>query len=240
MGQLAAERRRGEGPPPVRVAWAPVLADSGTDLHDVRVECGEPVWRETVMVRLACTAGKQSVKIERLQKENDGMGALMKRLQEENKRLQKKNDAQEAEIERLQEENEWQEAGIESLQKDNVCLQEENERLQKENDDLRLVAHGTVTTMVVKDLQDKELRAPLCCPISMQLFKDPVVSIYGHSYERRDIEEWLLEKQCCPMTREPLTIADLTTNFALAGVADAFRFHQVEPVEPAEEEKPAE
>jgi hypothetical protein len=219
MGQLAADRRRGEGPPPVRVAWAPVLADSGTDLHDVRVECGEPVWRETVRVRLACTAGKQSVKIERLQKENEW---------------------QEAEIERLQKENEWQEAGIESLQKDNVCLQEENERLQKENDVLRLVAYGEKATIVVKDLQDKELRAPLCCPISMQLFKDPVVSIYGHSFERRDIEEWLVEKQCCPMTRDPLTIADLTTNFALAGVADAFRFYEAPAPAPAEEEKPAE
>jgi hypothetical protein len=212
MVQLAADRRRDEGPPPVRVAWAPVLAESGTDLHDVRVECGEPVWRETVMVRLARTAGKQSVKIERLQKENDGMGALMKRLQEENKRLQKKNDAQEDEIDRLQE----------------------------ENDDLRLAAYGEKATMVVKDLQDKELRAPLCCPISMQLFKDPVVSIYGHSFERRDIEKWLLENECCPMTREHLTIAHLVPNFALAGVADAFRFYEAPAAQPAEEEKSAE
>jgi hypothetical protein len=164
------------------------------------------------MVRLARTAGKQSVKIERLQKENDGMGALMKRLQEENKRLQKKNDAQEDEIDRLQE----------------------------ENDDLRLAAHGEKTTMVVKDLQEKELRAPLCCPISMQLFTDPVVSIYGHSFERRDIEKWLLENECCPMTREHLTIAHLVPNFALAGVADAFRFYEAPAPAPAEEEKPAE
>jgi hypothetical protein len=219
MGQLAADRRRGEGPPPVRVAWAPVLADSGTDLHDVRVECGEPVWRETVRVRLACTAGKQSVKIERLQKENE---------------------LQEAEIVRLQEENEWQEREIESLQKDKVCLQDEIDRLQEENDDLRLAAYGEKATMVVKDLQDKELRAPLCCPISMQLFKDPVVSIYGHSFERRDIEKWLLENECCPMTREHLTIAHLVPNFALAGVADAFRFYEAPAPAPAEEEKPAE
>lgn len=239
MRQQAAERRRDEGRPPVKDAWAPVLAESGTDLRDIRVECEEddpqPMWRETAMVRFARTAGRQAGNIKILQGENDVMGAEMKRLQKKNdaqegkiKRLQKKNDEQEAEIERLQEENEWQEAGNESLQKD-------NERLQKENDVLRLVAHGVVTTMVVKDLQEKELCAPLCCPISMQLFKDPVVSIYGHSFERRDIQEWLVKHERCPMTRDPLTIADLTTNFALAGVADAFRFHQVEPVEPPQQ-----
>jgi hypothetical protein len=74
----------------------------------------------------------------------------------------------------------------------------------------------------------------------MQLFKDPVVSIYGHSFERRDIEEWLVKHERCPMTRKPMTIAHLVPNFALAGVADAFKAHQVEPVEAAEEEKPAE
>ena len=142
-----------------------------TDLHDVRVESGEPVWRATAMVRLACTAGRQAVKIERLQKENDGMGALMKRILEE-------NDAMGAEMKRLQEENDAQEGEI--------------DRLQEENDDLRLAEYGEKTTMVVKDLQEKELRAPLCCPISMQLFKDPVVSIYGHSFEGHDIEEWLV------------------------------------------------
>ena len=194
MGQLAAERRRDEGRPPVRDAWAPVLAESVTDLHDVRVECGEPVWRATAMVRLACTAGKQAVEIKILQEEKDAMGAEMKRLQEE-------HDAMGAEMKRLQE----------------------------ENDDLRLQALRTITTIVVKDLQEKELCAPLCCPISMQLFKDPVVSIYGHSFERHDIEKWLVEHQCrCPLTNQHMTIEDLAPNYALAGVVDAFRAHQAE------------
>jgi hypothetical protein len=64
MGQQEAERRScQERVSESRNAWAPVLAESVSDLHDVRVECGEddpqPVWRATAMVRLACTAAKQ-------------------------------------------------------------------------------------------------------------------------------------------------------------------------------------
>ena len=216
--QEEAERRRGQGGDPVRKnAWAPVLADAGTGLSDIRVECEENdpqrVWRlETLLAAARATASEQKRWNETLHDSLTEKGVTI--------------GEQDREIERQ---------GVTIGERDR-----EIERLQKENDDLRQVALGKITTIVVKDLQEKELRAPLCCPISMQLFKDPVVSIYGHSFERRDIEKWLLEHECCPMTREHLTIAHLVPNFALAGVADAFKAHQVEPVEPAEEEKPAE
>jgi hypothetical protein len=36
------------------------------------------------------------------------------------------------------------------------------------------------------------------------------------------------------MTRQYMTIADLAPNFALAGVADAFRFYEAEQEKPAQ------
>jgi hypothetical protein len=116
MRQQAAERRRDEGRPPVKDAWAPVLAESGTDLRDIRVECEqddrEYVWRLETM----------------LENERARVASLKTMLVNQDATIGK----QEGEIESLQDENEWQEAEIESLQKDKVCLQEENERLQKE------------------------------------------------------------------------------------------------------------
>ena len=60
----------------------------------------------------------------------------------------------------------------------------ENKRVQKENASLRqeviqakvadkvAATVSSKTTMMVKDLHDQELDLPLCCPISMDLFKD--------------------------------------------------------------------
>jgi cell division protein FtsB len=274
MRQQAAERRRDEGRPPVRGAWAPVLADSGTRLRDIRVQCdeddhGRVLRLETMLESARATASEQKRCNEMLHDSLTEQGVTIGKQEGEIKRLQEENDALDDEIDRLQEESDdllesarataseqkrcnemlhdsltrqgvtigKQEGEIQRLQKENDTLEDEIDRLQEENDDLRLAAHVEKTIMVVKDLHEKELCAPLLCPISMQLFKDPVVSIYGHSFERHDIEKWLLEHECCPMTREHLTIAHLTPNFALAGVADAFRFYEAAP---AEEEKPAE
>ena len=34
----------------------------------------------------------------------------------------------------------------------------------------------------------------LCCPITLEFFKDPVKTIHGQTYERSAIEDWLLTK----------------------------------------------
>ena len=80
------------------------------------------------------------------------------------------------------------------------------------------------TTLVVKDLQDKTLEVPMCCPISRDVFKDPVISkVTGHSYEREYIEKWLVNHSYCPLTKKRMTSADLVPNYALAGVVEAFK-----------------
>ena len=53
------------------------------------------------------------------------------------------------------------------------------------------------------------------CPITIQLMNDPVSDVDGNSYEHAAIVEALKRKQQSPLTRTPMTIADLRPNRAL-------------------------
>ena len=50
------------------------------------------------------------------------------------------------------------------------------------------------------------------CPISQEIFQDPVVAADGYSYERRSITEWLARNDTSPMTNDELTHKRLTPN----------------------------
>ena len=45
--------------------------------------------------------------------------------------------------------------------------------------------------------------------------EDPVVSKYGHIYDRKSIEEWLRRKGSCPFTYKPLGKDDLIPLYSL-------------------------
>ncbi|KAG7365233.1 U-box domain containing protein [Nitzschia inconspicua] len=47
------------------------------------------------------------------------------------------------------------------------------------------------------------------------MFKDPVLSKYGHTYERSAILQWLQEHETCPISRKPLSPRYLTSNHSL-------------------------
>jgi Mg-chelatase subunit ChlD len=53
------------------------------------------------------------------------------------------------------------------------------------------------------------------CPITGDLLVDPVIDIEGNTYERRAIESWLVKNGTSPITRMPMTIADLRPNRSL-------------------------
>ena len=53
------------------------------------------------------------------------------------------------------------------------------------------------------------------CPISEEVMKDPVITPYGHCYERESITQWLRNHQTDPLTNQPLSIEDLRPCFAL-------------------------
>jgi Mg-chelatase subunit ChlD len=61
------------------------------------------------------------------------------------------------------------------------------------------------------------------CPIGMDTMTDPVIGSDGHTYERSNIESWLNLNPDSPMTRRPMTIADLKPNFALRSAIERWK-----------------
>ncbi|CAM4827426.1 unnamed protein product [Rotaria magnacalcarata] len=63
----------------------------------------------------------------------------------------------------------------------------------------------------------------LTCPITLQLFRDPVIATDGHAYERVAIVKWIEKHGTSPMTREPLNVADLQSDEYLKQLASQRR-----------------
>ena len=57
------------------------------------------------------------------------------------------------------------------------------------------------------------------CPITMEIMVHPVMTRYGHCFDRSAIMTWICssdESQCeCPLTRKPLRISDIINNHSL-------------------------
>ena len=50
------------------------------------------------------------------------------------------------------------------------------------------------------------------CPITCEIFRDPVVAADGHTYEREAIEQWIRRRARSPVTNLPLANSDLVPN----------------------------
>jgi hypothetical protein len=59
----------------------------------------------------------------------------------------------------------------------------------------------------------------LICPITYQIFRDPVVAGDGHTYERAAIVQWVAEHGTSPLTRQPLNINELQADDYLRNLA---------------------
>ena len=79
-------------------------------------------------------------------------------------------------------------------------------------------------TSILKLHPTKQLEIPieLFCPLSMQIFLDPVELPCGTTVERQVIEKWLLEKGSSPFNRELLNQKDLKTNEVMKKKVDDF------------------
>ncbi|CAF2070760.1 unnamed protein product [Rotaria magnacalcarata] len=49
----------------------------------------------------------------------------------------------------------------------------------------------------------------LICPITLELYRDPVIAADGHIYEREAITKWILENGTSPFSRQPLSVENL-------------------------------
>ena len=61
------------------------------------------------------------------------------------------------------------------------------------------------------------------CPIGMDIFSDPVIASDGHTYERENITKWLEKNPYSPMTRQPMSLGNLITNYALRDAIDRWK-----------------
>ncbi len=57
---------------------------------------------------------------------------------------------------------------------------------------------------IKEDWLKSEQVKTLCCPITLEIFKDPVIDDHGHTFERDMIEKHLKEDGRCPINREPI------------------------------------
>ncbi len=59
----------------------------------------------------------------------------------------------------------------------------------------------------------------LICPITWEIFRDPVIATDGHVYEREAITTWILQNGTSPLTREPLKVEELQSDDHLRQLA---------------------
>ena len=64
------------------------------------------------------------------------------------------------------------------------------------------------------------------CPITLQLMEDPVISKYGHSYERSAIER-LVDEHGHDVYRQQLSRADLFPNRNLHEAIQYYKAHEL-------------
>jgi len=66
-----------------------------------------------------------------------------------------------------------------------------------------------------KRQNDEEIPNHFCCPITLEIMKEPVIAPSGYTYERSAIEEHLRKNRTDPFTMEEMTLEDLRPNRAL-------------------------
>ena len=63
----------------------------------------------------------------------------------------------------------------------------------------------------------------LICPITLEIFRDPVKVGDGHIYEREAIQRWILQHGTSPITRQTLQINDLVRDDQLRRICQRKR-----------------
>ncbi|KAF7825863.1 E3 ubiquitin-protein ligase CHIP [Senna tora] len=87
----------------------------------------------------------------------------------------------------------------------------------------QLEALGRVFSKAAEDDVPTEVPDYLCCKITLDIFRDPVITPSGLTYERAVILEHLQKVgRFDPITREPLNPSQLTSNLAIKEAVQAF------------------
>lgn len=62
----------------------------------------------------------------------------------------------------------------------------------------------------------------LKCPITYELFREPVIGSDGHTYERENIAAWIRKHGTSPITREPMNLNSLRPNYTVKKLVEDF------------------
>ncbi|KAI7090633.1 U-box-domain-containing protein [Hortaea werneckii] len=145
-------------------------------------------------------------------------------------RLRRQGDLR-AELEALLEERRQREVGTVAglLERGEIGQVEASERTQEAHEtftrqttDLVTVFASADPTTVGTHHQPREVPDHLVDMITFEPMHDPVITKNGHSYERATLYEHLKRSPTDPLTRDPLTIDELRSNFGLKAACDEF------------------
>ncbi|CAF0925132.1 unnamed protein product [Adineta steineri] len=67
-----------------------------------------------------------------------------------------------------------------------------------------------------------DLLDSLKCPITYEFFRDPVIGSDGHTYERENIVAWIKQHGSSPITREPMDLNSLRSNYIVKKMVEEF------------------
>ncbi|KAI6892621.1 hypothetical protein D0869_03360 [Hortaea werneckii] len=145
-------------------------------------------------------------------------------------RLRRQGDLR-AELEGLLEERRQRDVGVVAglLDRGEIGQVEASERTQEAHEtftrqtaDLLTVFASADPTTVGTHHQPREVPDHLVDMITFEPMHDPVITKNGHSYERATLYEHLKRSPTDPLTRDPLTIDELRSNFGLKAACDEF------------------
>jgi len=128
----------------------------------------------------------------RMLEEDELLMYVMQKLRAEHKRHLRDPNLGESEREKLEQEQKWVEDGL-----------------------FRVFAKSRPTVA-------KEPPPSLTDPITLNIFRDPVVAPSGNTYERGSLLHHLVKDPIDPITRSPLSSKDLIPNRAIKELADKF------------------
>ena len=101
--------------------------------------------------------------------------------------------------------------------------------MSKEEDNLSSFDETETET----ESEDLDPPSEFICGLTMEIMHDPLMSRYGHNYERAAIVEWLTRgNDTCPMTRRPMKLCDLISNHHLRTRIDEWKEEHRDGVSP--------
>ncbi|CDW79897.1 ubox domain containing protein [Stylonychia lemnae] len=107
---------------------------------------------------------------------------------------------------------------------------------KKEDDNLKFdyklnKSENLMTTSESNYDENGECLNSFLCPITQQIMKEPVMTKYGHCFEKSAILDWIERQGKCPLTQQPLTKQDLFPNYAIKGAIEEYMQKQKQLLE---------